>query len=245
MNTSFNSDTPSDRSSQESNKTELQTTSDKLRPASRISPLIGSRASNVFSRGENPSSDHNMQSPRVKAKPDCDRMVETLKVIMMMHDTFDTLPRQYNSYILHLLEAYQDLCSELAERQETIDSLQVNHQEDLKEFEMLAIQWETHEKDYRLEIKRLEVLLASCEGGMEGVAMARAKSLVHGTKHIATRVKDSVNTIRKRHESSSNDSLDTSSDQCKRTSLAEGRCLIVTLTECHYDNHLSLTSQIC
>jgi hypothetical protein len=74
-----------------------------------------------------------------------------------------------------------------------------SHTRDIKEFENLATQWEEKEKDYKLEIKRLEVLLSKTKDGMEKVSLARSKSRVHGSRGAAERITRGIDTIKARH----------------------------------------------
>jgi len=52
------------------------------------------------------------------------------------------------------------------------------------------------ERDYKTEMKKLEVLLSRTEGGMEKVTLARSKSAVHGSG-AAERIKKGIGTIKR------------------------------------------------
>jgi hypothetical protein len=100
-------------------------------------------------------------------------MAETLKVVMMNQSSVDPVPIAYNSCILHVLEAYQNLRMDLSKREDYIEDLKLSHAKDIKDFEALATQWEMKERDYKTELKKLEVLLSRTEGGLEKVTLAR------------------------------------------------------------------------
>jgi len=104
---------------------------------------------------------------------------------------------------LHVLEAYQDLRQQLNQKEETVEELKEelkqSHTRDIKEFENLATQWEEKEKDYKSEIKRLEVLLSKTKDGMEKVSLARSKSRVHGSRGAAESITRGIDTIKARH----------------------------------------------
>ncbi len=125
-------------------------------------------------------------------------MAETLKVVMMNQNKLISVPVEYNSCILHVLEAYQDLRDELKKRSDEIEGLKEGHEKDVKEFEELATQWEFKERDYKVEIKKLEVQLSKTENGMEMVTLARTKSSVHGSK-ISESMGRRVSTIKERN----------------------------------------------
>jgi hypothetical protein len=131
-------------------------------------------------------------------KPSPDEMVEMLKVVMMNQSSMDTVPVQYNSCILHVLEAYYDMRLRLRLKQEEIDSLKKLHAKDIDEFEAMAAEWRLKEKEYQTEVKRLEVLLANTERGTESVSIARSHSLVHGSKTAADTISKGIGTIKAR-----------------------------------------------
>lgn len=170
------------------------------RPPSRVASSMG-----VPSIEIEPSSLAPEDFPRLRSsenvyhRPDCDHMVETLKVVMMTRDSLDPVPVIYNSHILHLLEAYQDGQEQLARKQHIIKEVKEAHTQDLHEFASLAEGWEAKEKDYKAEVKRLELMLAKTEGGMETVVMARSESKIYGSKRFSEFLGRDIGTIKARH----------------------------------------------
>lgn len=145
----------------------------KLRPSSRVSSYIGAR-SNTPPIPQTPDTFPTIRDPEsVYYNPSVDHMAETLKVVMMNQSSVDPVPIAYNSCILHVLEAYQDLRMELTKKEDFIEDLRLSDTKDVKDFEALATQWEMKEMDYKTEIKKLEVLLSRTEGGLEKVTLAR------------------------------------------------------------------------
>lgn len=122
-----------------------------------------------------------------------------MKVIMMTRNLMDAVPIEYNSHILHLLEAYQDGQEQLVKKTLIIKEVKEAHTRDIHEFESLTEEWESREKDYKAEVKRLEVLLSKTEGGMETVTMARTKSRIHGSKKFSESLGRDFGTIKERH----------------------------------------------
>ncbi|KAH8658861.1 hypothetical protein BGZ60DRAFT_434341 [Tricladium varicosporioides] len=174
----------------------------KLRTTSRVSSFLISRPNTppVMTADDFQGIKH---AENVYHRPSGDQMAETLKVIMMNSSLIDPLPIEYNACILHVLETYQNLRLEVNASQNIIDELKESHTKDIKEFEELAINWEKKEQDYKTEIRKLEVLLAKTEGGMETVSMARSRSLVHGSQRAAESIGRSLSNIKQRHESRS------------------------------------------
>lgn len=130
--------------------------------------------------------------------PSGDQLVEMLKVVMMNQSSVASVPIEYNSTILHVLEAYQELQSEVRRKEESMEELKRTHTKDIKDFETLATQWELKERDYKREIRQMEILLGKTEGGLAKVTLARSKSTVHGS-NIGEKIGRDVGTIKARH----------------------------------------------
>ncbi|RDL40379.1 uncharacterized protein BP5553_00358 [Venustampulla echinocandica] len=131
--------------------------------------------------------------------PSTDQMAETLKVVMMNKCPIEAVPIEYNACILHVLEAYQDLREQLKTTTDAIEELKQSHTKDIKEFEALATRWEAKEKDYKSELKKLEVLLSRTEAGMETVVMARSNSVIHGSGRATEAIEHGINSIKASH----------------------------------------------
>jgi len=150
-------------------------------------------------------------------------MVEMLKVVMMNQSSMEPVPIQYNSCILHVLEGYYDLRIQLQyvhsiflwprrswhlryaqlirilrSKDEAIELLKQTHTRNIHDFEELASAWHLKEKDYQVEVKRLEVLLSKT-GGLESVSMARSDSVIHGSKKASEIIKSGIGTIKQRN----------------------------------------------
>ncbi|KAI9048934.1 hypothetical protein LZ554_006784 [Drepanopeziza brunnea f. sp. 'monogermtubi'] len=170
----------------------------RLRPSSRVSSFIGIRPATP-PIPPTPDTFFGFRNPEtVYHKPSGDQMAEMLKVVMMNQSSVAPVPVEYNSTILHVLEAYQELGQELRRKNEAIEELKQGHTKDIKDFETLATQWDLKERDYKKEMRKLEVLLSNTEGGMEKVSLARTKSTVHGSK-IGEKIGREVGTIKARN----------------------------------------------
>ena len=169
----------------------------KGRPTSRVSYMPFRTSTTPASTPDTFPAFRNPES--MYHKPSGDQMAETLKVVMMNQSAIDQVPIEYNTCILHVLEAYQDLRQQLNTTLETTQELKLSHTKDIKEFEALATQWENKERDYKTEIKRLEIILSKTEGGMEAVSMARSNSVIHGTKRASETIGRGIGTIKERN----------------------------------------------
>lgn len=170
----------------------------RIRPTSRVSSYMGFRPSTPPIPA--PETFPNLRNPEnVYHKPSGDQLAEMLKVVMMNQSTMDSVPVQYNSTILHVLEAYQDSRMQLMAKEETIEILKQSHTKDIKDFEELAAAWQQKENEYKGEVKKLEVLLSKTEGGMESVAMARSRSVIHGAQKASEAIRRGIGTIKARN----------------------------------------------
>ncbi|PVH87031.1 hypothetical protein DL98DRAFT_567284 [Cadophora sp. DSE1049] len=177
----------------------IPTPTPRLRPTSRVSSYIGMRPSTP-PIPQTPDTYFSLKDPEsIYHEPSRDQMAEMLKVVMMNQSSTTPVPVEYNNCILHVLEAYHELRTELRLREETIEELKHTHTKDIKDFEMLATQWETKEQDYKAEMKKLEVLLSKTDGGLEKVSLARSKSTVHGAQRVGDSIRRDIGTIKARH----------------------------------------------
>lgn len=136
----------------------------------------------------------------------------------MNQSSITPVPVEYNSCILHVLEAYQELRLELRSREEAIDGLKQTHTKAIKDFEMLASKWESKEHDYKTEMKKLEVLLSQTEGGLEKVTLARSESRVHGSKKVGDSIGRDIDTIKARNVARNSRDMGQCPSQCSSVS---------------------------
>ena len=106
---------------------------------------------------------------------------------------------EYNICILHVLEAYQDMSVQLGMKDQAIEDLKTGHTKDIKDFEELASRWEMKEREYKAEVKKLEVLLSKTEGGLEIVSIARSDSVIHGSRRAAETISRDLDSIKERN----------------------------------------------
>ena len=176
---------------------EVLTMSTRVRTTPRVSSYIGFRSGTP----PIPTADSfpNLRNPEsIYHQPSGYQLAEILKVVMMNQSNLDPVPIEYNSTILHVLEAYQDLRVQLTAKDEVIEMLKRSHTKDIKDFEDLASQWHQKECDYKIEIKSLEVLLSKTEGGLEKVSLSRSESVIYGAEKASDTIKRGIGTIKER-----------------------------------------------
>lgn len=104
---------------------------------------------------------------------------------------------------MHVLESYHDLKLQIQQKDESIEVLKRSHEKDIKEFEDMATGWQMKEKDYQQEVKRLEIMLSKTPKGMESMTLARADSVIYGSKKASSSLSEGIGTIKKRNATKS------------------------------------------
>ncbi|KAL1620304.1 hypothetical protein SLS54_006088 [Diplodia seriata] len=110
--------------------------------------------------------------------PDISTMIDAI-FIKLCNQPFDGLPEQMNSSILHVIEAYRNLNVEKEQLDERLEEMSSRLDEAQKT-------WEKEERDFRAEIKRLELIIAKGKNGMSRLMASRQDSVVNRKKSYRT-----------------------------------------------------------
>jgi hypothetical protein len=176
----LNATTPSDRLSV---LDEVNEAAEEMQGASSTSRVSSYQNFGRLTAPSSPaeSQPHLNHAEQIWHNPDPDQMAETLKVAMMTQNSFDPLHVPFNSCILHVLEAYHHMRKELVKKDREIRDREQRHENDIKEFRQQQLWWKGKEGEYKSEMKKLEVMLATGAGGLELVTLARSRSALNGT----------------------------------------------------------------
>ncbi|KAK0719969.1 hypothetical protein B0H67DRAFT_643267 [Lasiosphaeris hirsuta] len=124
--------------------------------------------------------------------PNLMQMAESLQAVMICkRDPLAPIPIMYNSYVLRLIEGFADMTKKLREKDEKMAELGNLREKELEQFRGISEEWIQREKDYKAEIKRLELLLVKeSKDGVASVTLARHNSLVNraDTKRFQARL---------------------------------------------------------
>lgn len=115
--------------------------------------------------------------------PNVEQMVESVQAGLMRRGTWEPIPLQHNSCVLSLIDDYWKKNQTIKSLESKITEAEDAHQRTKEHTKELADEWLSREKQYKAEIKRLELLLASTsQEGVAAVSLARAGSVVdrHG-----------------------------------------------------------------
>ncbi|KAI0200976.1 hypothetical protein F4808DRAFT_460184 [Astrocystis sublimbata] len=142
-------------------------------------------------------------NPPSTAIQNLDQMVETLQVTLLTQGTFEPLPKEYNPYILHLIEGLAKTRAALSKSEENYQELKQSMEQNIEQFQLAANGWLEREAQFKAEVKRLEVLLSkSSQDGLEAVTLARANSIVHRGSFKPRSLLSQLNTMKENKDGS-------------------------------------------
>ncbi|KAL7625607.1 hypothetical protein AAE478_004827 [Parahypoxylon ruwenzoriense] len=119
------------------------------------------------------------EQDKIWYNPSLDQMVEALQVAIMTQGVLKPIPVEYNSYILHLIEGFADSQENIRIVNTACAEAKQSLEQHLEHFKSVADEWLERENQYKIEIKRLEVLLSrTSRDGLEAVTLARTNSVI-------------------------------------------------------------------
>ncbi|KAF4989541.1 hypothetical protein FGRMN_9047 [Fusarium graminum] len=119
--------------------------------------------------------------------PSVDQIAESLRVALMTTPANKPLSPEYRPHILLLCETYGTRHSKIANLESQLQESKGALKRETSRHASVEEHWMVQDARYKAEIKRLEVLIhRMSDKGMEAVALARAGSLIRGTKPKAT-----------------------------------------------------------
>lgn len=82
------------------------------------------------------------------------------------------VPVEYNSNILHVLEAYYGQSQELKRKDLEVNELKIQLNQQMDQVEVLGKEWSDKEAQYKTELKRLEVMVANGVAGLVSIVIS-------------------------------------------------------------------------
>ncbi|KAI9825415.1 MAG: hypothetical protein M1832_001145 [Thelocarpon impressellum] len=146
-------------------------------PALRFSSFLPSRRAGPSLKSPSLEPEMSVNRKDDVYNPDPDHMVNTL-IAAVMSRPGKPLGPEYQSFLLHVFEAYRNLKTDLAKAQTQLQTERNAREMDQQDFDRAAATWLGERDGYKAEIKRLEVLMAEKAGGLEAVMAARVGSVV-------------------------------------------------------------------
>ncbi|KAK7738436.1 hypothetical protein SLS62_011391 [Diatrype stigma] len=140
---------------------------------SPLGPSTGRSKSGFFHREED----------TVWFSPNVEQVVEGVQAGLIKRGALEPIPIQHNACVMTIIEAYGKKNQTIRALESKITEAKAAHERTREHTRELADEWLGREKQYKAEIKRLELLLASTsQEGVAAVSLARAGSVVdrHG-----------------------------------------------------------------
>jgi hypothetical protein len=115
------------------------------------------------------------EADRVWKEPSIDRITDALFAAIMSSPAPKPLAPEYNSSILHVLEAYRGLKKRLSDTEAQLAQETSSSQRQAESFEALASEWIAREAQYRAQIERMggEVALGGSNGAPQATPVQR------------------------------------------------------------------------
>ncbi|RYO93604.1 hypothetical protein DL766_010527 [Monosporascus sp. MC13-8B] len=147
-------------------------------------PLTGNSDASFFVHDED----------KVWYNPSPEQMAEALLVGLMERGSSVPIPVDQNSYVLSLIEAFGLNLEVIKLIEAEYIKAKEEQERDKEHFKKLADEWLKREKQYKAEVKRLELLLCrTSQQGLEAVTLARRHSVVDrngaGAKKLTSELK--------------------------------------------------------
>ncbi|KAI9678832.1 MAG: hypothetical protein M1817_005892 [Caeruleum heppii] len=145
-------------------------------PGARISTFLHSRRPSSSFKLTDVDREVSYSTKDDVYNPDPDQMANTLLSVIMSRPG-KALPPEYGSFLLHVLEAFRSVKERLSEIRMDLTEQKAGRAMDLEDFQRTADIWANEKEIYKMEIKRLELLIAEGEGGMKAFSTAREGSV--------------------------------------------------------------------
>lgn len=124
--------------------------------------------------------------------------IDPMSIVVTLHgklmdNIFRSLPVSDNGLLCSVFESYRRLTDENSKLRIQCKKDFVGRQAAEEDLVDAIEQWKTEEEDYKAEIKRLEVLIAHSNHGVEGVIRARQNSVIRRKKQ--SRIDDDLQSL--------------------------------------------------
>lgn len=96
----------------------------------------------------------------------------------LLSSPFDSLDLRYNTTILRICEGYRDALQQQESFQRQLEEQSKSHAAIMQGMQQAQKRWNEEKQEYKLEVKRLELLIAQGKQGLAEVTLARQESML-------------------------------------------------------------------
>ncbi|KAI9707405.1 MAG: hypothetical protein M1836_000366 [Candelina mexicana] len=146
---------------------------------SKITSYIASHRSASASVKADNVTTYEWFDPKLKDEvynPDPERMIGTVLTRLMSYPG-QTLPREYNGFLLHVIESYRIVKHDLRQVQALLEAEREDHETITDEFARVGRLWATERDKLKAEVKRMESLIGEGRKEMAALLGARQASI--------------------------------------------------------------------
>lgn len=121
--------------------------------------------------------------------PNLRQMIETIQCTIMTNGISAPIPCHLNSFVAGMIEEFAIQMGETKALQNKIMDLEETRAKEREEFRETTNEWQEREREFKLEINRLEHIISDTQKGAESVVLARAESVCNRNDGRAFRAK--------------------------------------------------------
>ncbi|KAH7032830.1 uncharacterized protein B0I36DRAFT_347989 [Microdochium trichocladiopsis] len=92
--------------------------------------------------------------------PKVDDVARTVQAVLLQRGVMEALPIEYNAHMLHVLSEFFKMQARMQKKEARWEDMSLNHAWERQEWGLLGDEWLEREKEYKAEVKRLELLLS-------------------------------------------------------------------------------------
>lgn len=121
--------------------------------------------------------------------PSLQQMIETVLCTIMTNGISAPIPSHLNHFVASMIEEFSFQMREMKALQNKYTKLEETRVNQAQELRETTNEWQEREREFRLEIKRLERIISDTQKGAESVLLARAGSVCNRNDRRAFRAK--------------------------------------------------------
>ncbi|KAI9798366.1 MAG: hypothetical protein M1835_000029 [Candelina submexicana] len=205
---------------------------------SKITSYIASHRSASASVKADNVTTYEWFDPKLKDEvynPDPERMIGTVLTRLMSYPG-QTLPREYNGFLLHVIESYRIVKHDLRQVQALLEAEREDHETITDEFGRVGRLWATERDKLKAEVKRMESLIE--EGRKEMAALLGARQASIGPSAIPTKAfKQTAKGVIQEEVAKLNANVDLSGSFCSERRVSQSRDMTALSRTLEVDGH--------
>lgn len=151
---------------------------------------VNDPSTGIWSLENDPNSEFRFrESDMTWHNPNLQQMMETVLSAIMTNGISAPIPTHLNAFVAGMIEEYAVHLGHTKALQRKFNELTKTRSKEVQELRETTTEWQEREKQFKLEIKRLERIISDTQEGAESVVLARAGSVCNRNDGRAFRAK--------------------------------------------------------